>query len=319
MEDKKTYSLSISKTNSDGSTSNINLNTPYSDEVMALLRLSGVPNQGPEIDSMASNKLDTGTEVVAVAEPEIKHEVEFGEDYANEPDEMTASQQTNSEFALKRNLQRLNSRGKDGGDNRLGESAEKSKIALMTTEKLQKVWNKYKDDTDLGEAFASYLRNVRKELLKRKKSNIKESIDTNKLETKYNNYKNDYIEIFEMDQFNEVMRKPVHTDEDIAEFNNDIIKTLKMYFKGKAWFKGGSYSYLMDVRKPNIMMASDGGKIGIKSFAQGIKDYADSGIYGDMFDDHEYFLDPANLKEYFRPFHAVRGQEDHELANMRGD
>ena len=315
MEDKKTYSLSISKTNSDGSTININLNTPYSEEVMALLRLSGVHNQESEVDSVSSDNLDTGSEVVAVAEPEIKHEVEFGEDYANEPDEMILSQQANSNFALKRNLQRLNARGKDGGDNRLGESAEKSKIALMTTEKLQKVWNKYKDDTGLGEAFASYLRNVRKELSKRKKSGVKESIDSNKLATKYNNYKNDHVEIFE----NEDVPNSKHTDEDIAEFNNDLVKTLKMYFKGKAWFKGGSYSYLMDVRKPNIMMSSDGGTIKIKSFAHGIKDYADSGIYDDMFGDNNHFLDPEFLKEYFRPFKAVRGQEDHELANMRGD
>jgi len=48
MDNKKTYNLSISKTNDDGTSSNITLSTPYSDEVMSLLRLSGMsPTPAP--------------------------------------------------------------------------------------------------------------------------------------------------------------------------------------------------------------------------------------------------------------------------------
>ena len=114
MDDKKNFSLSISKTNSDGTTSNISLNTPYADEVMALLKLSGVtpPPMSP-------------VEVVAdphAMEPCGCEEEMATEEYANEPNAQTVDQQTPRDFGLKRNLQKKNDVGNYRGDNHLGES-----------------------------------------------------------------------------------------------------------------------------------------------------------------------------------------------------
>ena len=121
MEDKKTYSLSISKTNNDGTTSNVSLNTPYAEEVMSLLKLSGVsaPVAAPgpievvaDPHAMEPCGCDDmpGTDVVAT------------EEYANEPNDQCYDNQTVSDFSLKRNLQKKNNVGNYRGDNHLGES-----------------------------------------------------------------------------------------------------------------------------------------------------------------------------------------------------
>ena len=93
---------------------------------------------------------------------------------------------------------------------------------------------------------------------------------------------------------------------------------LNQYFNGKAWFNGGSYSYLMDVKHPTVMKSSDGGTIKIKNFAAGILKYADRDVLEDMLtDDGEYISELDYLELYFRPANAVRDQESHELANLR--
>ena len=123
MDNKKTYNLSISKTNDDGTSSNITLSTPYSDEVMSLLRLSGMsPTPAPVAVIDAGH--EPSIEKVGMPAPAVDMEAgeEMDEDFANEPNPKTMSQQTSSEFSLKRNMQKLNNKGKDGGDNRLGES-----------------------------------------------------------------------------------------------------------------------------------------------------------------------------------------------------
>ena len=48
--------------------------------------------------------------------------------------------------------------------------------------------------------------------------------------------------------------------QEMDEINEYIIDFLKRHFQGKAWFKGGSYSYLMDVRKPRMMYSSEIGR-----------------------------------------------------------
>lgn len=119
MEDKKTYSLSISKTNNDGTTSNVSLNTPYADEVMALLKLSGVaaPVAAPApieviADPHTMEPCGMETDVVAT------------EEYANEPDDTCYDNQAVSNFSLKRNLQKMNNVGNYRGDTKLGDVTE---------------------------------------------------------------------------------------------------------------------------------------------------------------------------------------------------
>ena len=104
----------------------------------------------------------------------------------------------------------------------------------------------------------------------------------------------------------------------MKEISKSIAEFLIKHFNGKAWFKGGSYSYLLDARKPNMMYSSDGGKIKVKNFADGILKYSDSGIGSELIDNWDYY-DPEDIKDYFRSANAVRDQESHELANLKGD
>lgn len=104
---------------------------------------------------------------------------------------------------------------------------------------------------------------------------------------------------------------------------NEVVNfCLEEYFGGKAWFKGGSYAYLMDINKPNVMLGSDGGVVQIESFAQGIRDYADSYVAVDMFNiAKKYSWDEDFAKEFFRPYtggpkRGITHQIDHELDNQ---
>ena len=122
---------------------------------------------------------------------------------------------------------------------------------------------------------------------------------------------------FKKKELNESVNLPPNK---IKELNQSVIDMLNQYFNGKAWFNGGSYSYLMDVKHPTIMKSSDGGTIKIKNFATGILKYADRDVLEDMLsDDGEYISELDYLELYFRPANAVRDQESHELANLRGD
>jgi hypothetical protein len=93
------------------------------------------------------------------------------------------------------------------------------------------------------------------------------------------------------------------------ELNAEITAFLNKYFQGKAWFNGGSYSYLFDTKHPRTIRTSDGGKLPAKNFVDAIKGWADRGIYEDFSD-----CDGAHWKEFFRS--AIRNQEDHELRNL---
>jgi len=119
MENKKTFSLSISQTNNDGTTSNVSLNTPYAEEVMALLKLSGVAAPMPAIGSVEVVSDPHSMEPCDMAQDGIATE-----EYANEPDAQTMDQQTVSNFGLKRNLQKMNNVGNYRGDNHLGDVTE---------------------------------------------------------------------------------------------------------------------------------------------------------------------------------------------------
>lgn len=131
MQDKKSYSLSISKTNDDGTTSNVSLNTPYADEVMALLRLSGVasPEAAPSIEVVS----DPHTMEPCGMSPEVV----ATEEYANEPNDTCYDNQTVSNFSLKRNLQKMNSLGNYQGDTKLGDVTESLEAKYQTFKKKQ--------------------------------------------------------------------------------------------------------------------------------------------------------------------------------------
>jgi hypothetical protein len=106
-------------------------------------------------------------------------------------------------------------------------------------------------------------------------------------------------------------------------FNKLIIEILKKYFGGKAWFKGGSYAYLMDVQNPKKMFASDGSEVKINNFVQGITGWADEYVRDDFFnelddgDDITYWTKEAAL-DYFRPIKPGENREQarHELDMM---
>jgi hypothetical protein len=131
MEDKKTFSLSISKTNDDGTTSNVSLNTPYADEVMALLRLSGVaaPEASPSIEVVA--------EPHAMSPCGMEPEMVATEEYANEPNDTCYDNQAVSNFSLKRNMQKMNAVGNYRGDNKLGDVTESLEAKYQTFKKKQ--------------------------------------------------------------------------------------------------------------------------------------------------------------------------------------
>ena len=123
MHDKKSYSLSISKTNDDGTTSNVSLNTPYAEEVMALLKLSGVASP-----MAATGSIEVISDPQSMEPCDMAHDGIATEEYANEPDAQTMDQQTVSNFGLKRNLQKRNNVGNPFVDNHLGDVTE----SLMT-------------------------------------------------------------------------------------------------------------------------------------------------------------------------------------------
>lgn len=97
-----------------------------------------------------------------------------------------------------------------------------------------------------------------------------------------------------------------------------ILSFVSNKFGGMAWFKGGSYAYKIDATKPNQMIASDGSVVKVANVAKGLDDYCDRGILRDFAD-----TDPMYWDEQFRPVKKQptwsSDQEDHEVANMRGE
>ena len=355
MEDKKTYSLSISKTNDDGTTSNVSLNTPYADEVMALLRLSGVAAPAA-----------TPGPIEVVADPHAMEpcdvDVVATEEYANEPNDTCYDTQAMSNFSLKRNMQKMNDVGNYRGDNKLGDVTEslESKYAAFKKKHLNEADGSLDNEFNEFDIFKVYIpANVYHGKWYGYGIYIYKITKNDRIATEQdaidwvNSHKDEVLQRIGSERRNgrrvvmnpvekNVFFKPTYkvapskiaartdrysvnessdqtTDpKELAFMNKIIIKTLKTRFKGKAWFKGGSYSYLLDASKPNMMQASDGAPIRVKNFVNGLEDYCDAGVVADLFD-AGLWLDPDTVAEYLRPYKAIRDQESHELANMRGD
>lgn len=114
---------------------------------------------------------------------------------------------------------------------------------------------------------------------------------------------------------------------DEHSFYNGLSQAILSYvaekFGGKAWFKGGSFAYLVDTNSPNTLVSSDGGKIKVSNVAKGLEDYCDRGIVGEFAE-----ADPLYWNEYFRPVRKespiardgapMYGSEQgrHELGNL---
>ena len=108
-----------------------------------------------------------------------------------------------------------------------------------------------------------------------------------------------------------------------AEYNKLIIEILDKFYSGKAWFKGGSYAYLLDTSKPTKMAASDGSPVSIKNFVHGISGWADKYAAEDFFDaldqnDDIDYWDRHLAQDFFREFKpgVSREQARHELDIM---
>ena len=105
------------------------------------------------------------------------------------------------------------------------------------------------------------------------------------------------------------------TPEFFKAVNDELTYMLKSKFGGKAWFKGGDYSYLVNLKRPRMIYASDGSPIRVKSWAHGLKDHVDKWAWEELID-----CDPSYWAQHcFRPYSKIRGQEDHETANLLGD
>jgi hypothetical protein len=94
-----------------------------------------------------------------------------------------------------------------------------------------------------------------------------------------------------------------------------VLAYVKKNYGGKAWFKGGSYAYLIDTSKPKELRASDGAVIKVKDILTGLEDYCDKYRVEDFINS-----DPDNWGDYFRPYKANRNdQADHETKNLMGE
>jgi hypothetical protein len=102
--------------------------------------------------------------------------------------------------------------------------------------------------------------------------------------------------------------------ETIDYVNQELAHTIKTKFNGIAWFNGGSYSYLLNIKKPNAMQASDGSPIRVKSWAQGIKDYADRWVWDEL--ENSY---PDYWETFLRPYKKGEGQPEHEYHSRFGE
>lgn len=105
-----------------------------------------------------------------------------------------------------------------------------------------------------------------------------------------------------------------------------ILEYVRDKFGGKAWFKGGSYAYLIDATKPNFMQASDGSPVQVANLAAGLDDYCDRGIFKDFAESPvaywgDFFRpvkDPNRLAKDGAPMHG-NDQAEHEYNNMMGE
>jgi len=96
--------------------------------------------------------------------------------------------------------------------------------------------------------------------------------------------------------------------------NETIADIVNTKFKGRAWFNGGSYSYLIDTKKPNIIVASDGSKIRVKSWAHGLHDYVDRWAWHELATTY-----PDYWETMFNPAGKIRGQGEHEYLSRMGE
>jgi hypothetical protein len=102
--------------------------------------------------------------------------------------------------------------------------------------------------------------------------------------------------------------------EDMKYANETLADIVNSKFKGRAWFNGGSYSYLIDTKKPNIIVASDGSKIQVKSWAHGLHDYVDRWAWHELATSY-----PDYWETMFRPAEKIRGQGEHEYLSRMGE
>ena len=91
-----------------------------------------------------------------------------------------------------------------------------------------------------------------------------------------------------------------------------IATYLRARWNGQAWFNAGSYSYLFKRLDPTTVMTSDGGQIDCTSWSFCIDEFSDHVRTEDLVD-----MDYDEWDAYFRA--DIKGQEDHELRNLRGD
>ena len=102
--------------------------------------------------------------------------------------------------------------------------------------------------------------------------------------------------------------------EDMKYANETLADIVNSKFKGRAWFNGGSYSYFIDTKKPNIIVASDGSKIKVKGWAQGLHKYVDRWAWHELATSY-----PDYWETMFRPAEKIRGQGEHEYLSRMGE
>ena len=95
-----------------------------------------------------------------------------------------------------------------------------------------------------------------------------------------------------------------------AQLHENIEKFLDAKYQGRAWFKGGGYSYLFRTDMPFRQQASDG-SVFHDTWENVIEKFCDRGIWEDFID-----TDPEYWSDFFRA--SVKGQDDHEFQNLRG-
>ena len=117
-------------------------------------------------------------------------------------------------------------------------------------------------------------------------------------------------------------------DEDFpAQLEQEMMDFLNEKFGGKAWFKGGSYAYLVDADNPTQLKASDGSVIKVQgSVIDTLEKYVDRDVMDDFantdpLDWHEFFRPVKNTIPNARDGAPMYGSEQgrHELANLQGE
>lgn len=106
------------------------------------------------------------------------------------------------------------------------------------------------------------------------------------------------------------------SESELSQLNADIANVLNQpEFGGRAWLNGGSYSYMVDIKQPNKMKASDGSVITVKRWAHGLKDYASKWVLDAFLENYPEEWSGSLIY----PVKSIQGQSDHEIRRLRGD